>query len=83
LIEYKTTKAYKNKILKAEQQLKNKWEEVTYVVTEERFKKFTSPEDSNAWKQKVTEVLDSRQEKIKTMTNFQKWVFFIFERDIR
>lgn len=41
IIEYKQSSAYKNMILKEEQWLKNKWEKVVYLTTQENYNKYT------------------------------------------
>ena len=40
-IKYKKSKAYKNKILKQQQSLKNLWEIVIYLTSEQKYNKFT------------------------------------------
>lgn len=40
IIEYKSSKAYKNKLLKANQPLKNKSEIVIYITTEDKYNKY-------------------------------------------
>ena len=45
IIEYKTSKAYKNKILKEQQSFKNIWEDVIYFTTEENFNKYTTEKE--------------------------------------
>jgi len=41
IIEYKQSSAYKNMILKEEQWLKNRWEKVVYLTTQENYNKYT------------------------------------------
>jgi cell division protein FtsL len=40
LMEYKTTRAYRNKILKEQQGLKNKGEKVVYLTSEQKYNKY-------------------------------------------
>jgi len=40
-LEYKNTRAYKNKILKSQQWLKNPWETVINLITEEKYNIYT------------------------------------------
>lgn len=80
LITYKTTKAYRNKILKEQQWLKNKGEEVVYLTTEEKYKKFTQPQPSNQAKKTFEEELTPEQKLIKWMSNYQRWLYFLFKK---
>lgn len=80
LREYKLTKAYSNKVLKEQQQLKNKAERVVYLTTEEKFNKYTKPSDANAKKKTFEDVLTTEQKLIKEMTNFEKWMYFLFKK---
>jgi len=41
LIDYKSTKAYRNKILKEQQNLRNKGEKVVNLIDEEQYNKYT------------------------------------------
>ena len=45
VVEYKTSRAYKNKVLKEQQSFKNVWEKVVYFTTEENFNKYTTIEE--------------------------------------
>jgi hypothetical protein len=81
IIKYKQSKAYKNKILKAEQSFKNRWELVIYLTSEKKYNKFT---------QNITEVIAEkpvpkakRDNITSSMTIFQKWIYLIFKRDLR
>lgn len=80
IIEYKKTKAYKNKILKEQQSLINKWEKVIYITTEKKYNKFTKEYLPQ------TEPLNSAKEIdsiISYMSIYEKWLYFIFNKDIR
>jgi hypothetical protein len=78
-IEYIQTKAFKNKILK-EDWKKMKWEDVIVLTTEKLYNKFS-------WKIIVPQLEkkeDIKEENIvKSMTNFQKWVYLLLKRDLR
>jgi len=81
IIEYKKSKAYKNKILKQDAGLKNKWEIVVYITTEDKYNKYIS-------KPKVVESLEEfKDKKINSetynMTIYQKWMWFLFKKDLR
>ena len=79
-IEYKTTNAYKNMILKKEQWLKNKWEEVVYLIEEKKYDKYTKKIDSSNINKIEIIKTDSP---IDSMTIFQKWIYLIFNKDIK
>ncbi len=79
-IEYKTTNAYKNMILKKEQWLKNKWEKVVYLIEEKKYDKYTKKID-NSNTNKI-EIIKSNSP-IDSMTIFQKWIYLIFKKDIK
>lgn len=79
-IEYKKSKAYKNKVLKSDKWLKNKSEKVVYITTEDKYNKYIqpikSPEEKNISKEKFRD--DTYQ-----MTIYQKWIWFLFKKDLR
>ena len=82
IIEYKKSRAYKNKILKEQQSFKNKWEKVVYLTTEKKYNKFTKESFlketsiNNDNFKKDSSFLDS-------MTIYQKWIYFLFKKDLR
>ena len=80
IIEYKKSNAYKNKLLKSEKSLKNKWEKVVYITTEDKYNKYTKPVEENI-------EISKKEEKINDdtyqMTIYQKWIWFIFKKDLR
>ena len=85
IIEYKTTKAYRNKILKEQQGLKNKWEKVVYLTTEKNFNKYSQKSDDikEENKQKEENLFISWEEAItKTMTIYEKRMYFLFKKEI-
>ena len=79
-IKYKGSKSYKNKILKGEQWFKNKWEKVISLISKKKYDKYKNGDEDTS---KETVVLTELEQKINTMTIFQKWVFFLFNKDIR
>lgn len=79
LIEYKKSNAYINKVLKQEQNYKNKWEKVIYITSKEEYDKYTIKNVEI----KKDEVVEEKENKIKSMTIHQKWIYFIFKKDIR
>lgn len=79
-LDYLNTESYKNKVLKEEQWMKNKWEKVVYITSESQYSKFIKTTE------KQTDDIDEENMKINiydNMTNFEKWVYFIFKKDIR
>lgn len=84
LIEYKSSKAYKNKILKEQQWYKNKAEIVVFLTNEQRFNIYTSDlnKDSSSMISFEDNNTDNIIENKKNMTIFEKWFFLIFWKDI-
>ncbi len=79
-IEYKNTKAYKNKVLKEEQWLKNKWENVIYLIEERKYEKYTN--NPLKWtKDNIVIIKDINI--IDSMNILEKWIYLIFKKDIR
>jgi len=74
LIDYKSSKAYKNKILKQQEWLKSKWETVLYITTESDFNKYTAPYK--------LEISDFEQQEVDAelewLTNLEKWERYLF-----
>lgn len=77
IIEYKTSKAYKNKVLKEQQSFKNKWEVVVYLTTEENFNKYTTFTETK--KEEKIELDDNIEIKIKDLSIYEKWMYFLFK----
>lgn len=75
---YINTNAYKDKVAKTSQNKKNPWEEVVYIVTKD---------EVDQYKKIETQVqIYSEKEAIKPtywMSNWQKWIYYIFNTDIR
>jgi len=79
-LKYINTRAFKNKVLKSEEWMKMKWEEVVVLTSEKIYKKFS-------WKQIIQNVWATKEKKeyniTSWMTNFQKWIYFLLNKDIR
>jgi len=84
-LEQKMTPAHKNKVLKTEQWLKNKWEEVLYLISEERYKMFTEEKDIEdpLIQRSISERIGDTQTLITSMTIYERWIYFLFWKDIR
>lgn len=76
-LEYMNTKAYKNKTLKEELWYKNIWENVIFITNEEKYNKYTQNE--------IVDFSPIIQEKQiwDNMDIFEKWMYFLFKKDIR
>lgn len=80
LMEYKTTRAYRNKTLKEQQGLKNKGEKVVYLTSEQKYNKYVQNNENWEEKNGKNEIPLSPEEKItQSMTNYEKWKYFLFE----
>ena len=79
LIEYKKSLAYRNKVLKSEQWLKNKWETVIYLTPEKKYNKFVK-ESITKDEIKAYETLDNIDETTKYMTIYEKWMYLLFKK---
>lgn len=76
--EYINTSAYKDKIAKMSQNRKNPWEEVVFVVSEEKAEQYQKID--------IDEQINSQDEIIKPtywMSNEEKWFYYIFKKDLR
>ena len=80
IIEYKKSKAYKNKILKLDKWLKNKWEIVVYITTEDKYNKYISKKIPETINTKISKKIN---EETYNMTIYQKWMWFLFKKDLR
>lgn len=78
LLEYYSTNAYKNKILKEEHWFINQWEIAIYITTENEFNKFTQ---ENISKEEEDIIKDINI--YDNMTLKEKWIYFITKKDIR
>lgn len=83
LIGYKTSSAYKNKILKEQQWFKNKWEKVIYLTSEDRYNKFTK--DIEEYTNEINTTINNEENinhDTKEMSIYEKWIYFLFRKDI-
>jgi len=80
IIEYKTSKAYKNKMLKEQQSRKNDGELVIYLTSQEKYNKFTAIKDENIIEEIKIET--NHEKNIKEMSIYQKWMYLIFDKDL-
>ncbi len=77
IIKYKSSMAYKNKILKEQQSYKNKWEEIIYLTTEKFYNKFTKEEIV----EEITIKPSIAYSKLDNMNIYEKWLYFIFKKE--
>lgn len=82
-LETKSTNAYKNKILKGQQGMKNPGEEVVFFISEEKYKKYTQEVENNPNKVTLSNNLLDEKSLIETMNIYQKWIYLLFDKDIR
>jgi cell shape-determining protein MreC len=77
IIKYKSSLAYKNKVLKEQQSFKNKWENVVYLTTEKIYNKFTKEviQKENIEKEVIIE-----NSQLDNMNIYEKWIYFIFKK---
>lgn len=75
---YINTNAYKDKIAKSSQNRKNPWEEVIFVVTKEESEQY---KELDVQKQMYGE--KDIKKPTYWMSNRQKWVFYVLNKDIR
>lgn len=79
-IEYKQSAAYKNMILKEQQSLKNKWEKVIYLTTQQQYNKYTQ-EVVDATKNKKN-IIVKKYSVTDNMTIPEKWNYFLFQNNM-
>jgi len=77
-IAYKQSSAYKNMVLKEQQSLKNKWEKVIYLTSQQNYNKYTTEsdvmvDDTNQYIIKEYNITDN-------MNISQKWSYYLFEK---
>lgn len=77
-IEYKQSAAYKNMILKEQQSLKNKWERVIYLTTQQRYNKYT--QDLNDWEIEQKDIIIKKYSITDNMSIQEKWEYFLFQK---
>lgn len=82
IIEYKTSSAYKNKILKEQQWFKNKGEVVVYLMPEDRFNIYT--QDENLIRESIQTAKENEENTpLNEMTVFEKRIYFIFKEEVK
>jgi len=75
---YINTNAYKDKIAKMSQNKKNPWEEVVFIVTKDEVDQYKKIETQDQ--------IYTEKEPVKAtfwMSNWQKWIYYVFNTDIR
>jgi cell division protein FtsL len=78
-LEYLNTRAYKNKILKEEQSMKNKGEKVIFITNEEIYNTYTKEEIMVP-----TELQEVGEELFyESMSIYERWMYFLFKKDLR
>ncbi|NDK08186.1 hypothetical protein EOM39_02970 [Candidatus Gracilibacteria bacterium] len=80
IIDYKSTKAYKNKLLKQERGMKGRNEKVMYLTDERKYKKFTNPDFVENYQKTIVKQIEQENDEISGKSNFQKWIYFIFKK---
>jgi cell division protein FtsL len=78
-LEYLNTRAYKNKILKEEQSMKNKGEKVIFITNEEIYNTYTKEELI------IPSEIQETQEQLfyESMSIYERWMYFLFKKDLR
>lgn len=77
-LDYINTKAYKNKVLKEEQSMKNKGEKVIFITNEEKYNTFSLQTTGEE-----TPILQVEKKIQDSMDIYEKWIYFLFKKDIR
>lgn len=78
IIKYKSSIAYKNKVLKEQQSFKNKWEKVVYLTTENFYNKFTKVEKVE---EKQIEAESEDKSSIDNMNIYERWIYLIYKKN--
>ncbi len=82
IIKYKKSKPYKNKILKQDLEYKNIWENVITLINEDKYNKYVKQTTKQLINQ--TSIKNNNINNITyDMTIYQKWIYFLFKKDIR
>ena len=76
IIKYKSSLAYKNKVLKEQQSFKNKWEKVVYLTSQKNYNKFTNVPIKENIEIKQDPIKDS---KFDNMNIYEKWLYLVFK----
>lgn len=73
-IDYKSSRAYKNRVLKEQEGLKSKGETVLYITSQEDYEKYTAP-----YKLELAEIEEVKIDpELEGLTNIEKWERFLF-----
>lgn len=83
ILKNKNTKAYKNKILKTQQWMRNPWETVISLIEEEKYNKYTRWDTTSAARVVTPQSILDKESLIESMTIYQRWVYFLFGKDTR
>lgn len=82
LIWYKTSKSYRNKILKEQQWYKNKWENVVYLMAEDKYNTYTQNE--NMLKESIEVAIQNEWNSIiNEMTIPEKRIYLLLHKEIK
>lgn len=79
IIKYKKSESYKNRILK-EDNLKNKWELVIYLTSEDEYNTYVKPIKN---KPEIDKSKIKISDETYSMSIYQKWIWFLFKKDLR
>jgi len=79
-LKHVSTISYQIKKLKSEDQKKFKWESVIYLNHEKVYNKFKTVKVKENTKK---EVLRKKEWITTWMTNYEKWIYYLFNKDIR
>lgn len=79
-IEYKSSKAYQNKILKEQQSFKNKWEEVVFLVSEDIYNNYTQDIVEKKYIKISEKTIDIEKAIIEELSIYEKWKYFLFNK---
>ena len=78
IIKYKSSLAYKNKILKEQQSYKNKWEEVVYLTTQSVYNTYINNKKE---KKDTLTPTNNKNSIIDNLSIKEKWIYLIFKKD--
>jgi hypothetical protein len=65
-------------ILKEQQSLKNKWEKVIYLTTQQQYNKYTQESDSSS--EKNSDIKIKKYSITDNMNINEKWNYFLFQK---
>jgi len=79
-LEYLNTASYKNKILKLDQALKSKGEEVVFITTSNFYEKYSVKLNEEV--EVDIPLTDSERLNKQEKHNLEKWIYFLFKKDL-